>query len=136
MTVPAPQPTSAPPSEKPERRWTDRSFLPPLFRDLGVLLGVLGLFGSGVYWVTEAQAGKAYSQQVIEDLRQENRDLRQENQEQDERLKLLPAIEKWVACQEKAADMGQKHNFYWPSLECIPDERLSKPAPPASPSQP
>lgn len=136
MAIPDPQPASAPPSEKPERRWTDRSILPPLFRDLGNLLGIIGMFVTAVYWVNQTQAGSAYSQKVIEDLRQENRDLRRKNEEQDEKLKLLPAIEKWVACQEKAADTGQKQNFYWSTLECVPTESPSNLTPTGSPSQP
>lgn len=136
MNAPAPQPTSPPPAEKPERRWTDRSFLPPLFRDLGVTVGVAGMVLGAVYWGSQTQARAAYSDKVFEDLRQEIRDSRKKDEEQDEKMKYLPGIEKWVACQDKAADMGRKYNFHLLSLECIPDESLNQPAPPGNPSQP
>lgn len=140
MAVPDPQPMSAPPSEEPKRRWRDHSFLPPLFKDVGILLGVVSMLGAALYTVVETRARNAYSEKVTEDFRQEIRDLRQENQEMEEKLeekvKLLPAMEQWVACREKEAKTGRRHNFYWTAVECTPDEGPSKSAPPGSPSQP
>jgi hypothetical protein len=97
--------TSAPVG--PERL-RDKSFLAPLWRDLGLL----GLFLAG--------AGTLLTQAVqIQYLEKDVAKLEKKNESLEEDAREVPGLKKWISCREKEKDFGVSYRFYWATLECV-----------------
>jgi hypothetical protein len=97
------------------RRLRDKSFLAPLWRDVGIV----SLLLLGAYTLISQKEKVNLLEKRVEDLA-EAKDLLslQKKVESLAEAKDVLALKKWAGCLDEKEETGQPYKFYWPTLEC------------------
>lgn len=89
-----------------------REFFRSNWKDLGLLtvVGAAALTGAGMLIRQDFRIGH---------LEEDVKEWEQRSRSFEETAREVQSLKKWVSCQEKEERSGNRHEFYWTTLECI-----------------